>query len=328
MQIYNCSIKYSLGGNIMKRTMLCALLIAALLAGLWAGGLASAQDYRWSMVRMGGKEVNNTRVTGTNDAGWLVGNWWGHRNPGDPGGAFRFSKQQFISLAVPGAIRTEVADIESSSTIVGNAWVPDGQGGEVMHAFLYKHGMNAFDLIDIPGAFLIYPFRVNEGRQVAVGFFHEVNGGTAWGTGVYDWATKQLTQLAVFGTTDLVIRGLNNHGEMVGSYAAITDDPCPCQLWDAGFYRDATGQEHELIAPDGWPVTPHAINDRGVVVGRIRDSGFRWDLNSGAFEEIQHPTRREGFYTEIVDIDNLGRMAAINVRHSDGYVESWWLRPK
>jgi hypothetical protein len=302
-----------------RALMLTAFAIIAFAQVAWSA------EYDWSLVRMGGKEVNDTLATGTNDAGWIVGNWHGHADPSNPGGAFRFAKKQFIPFAVPGAVRTEVADIESSSTIVGNAWDANG----VMWAFLYRHGVPAYDRIDIPGAFLVYPFRVNKGRQVAVGYWYQADGGGIfWGAGLYDWTTKETTPVEVFGSTDLVIRGINNRGELVGSYA-IPDPDCPsCQLWDFGFYRDAAGQVHELIAPDGAAVVPNAINDHGMVVGRVHDSGFRWDLTTGAFEEIAHPVRRgDGFWTEIVDIDTTGRMVAVSKRLEDAYHESHWVRP-
>jgi hypothetical protein len=244
-------------------------IVIGALVGVLCASLAWSEEikYRWSLVRKGGKEVNNTRATGTNDAAWFAGNWWGHKDPTNPGGAFRFQKGKFIPFTcpnIPEATKIEVADIESSSTIVGHLWVPNGQGGETLHAFLYKHGLATCDVIDVPGAFWTFLFRVNANRQVAVGYFYTDGQGTFWGAGVYDWATKQVTPVTIDGAADLVIRGINNHGELVGSYTLLDPtDPCLCMFWDNGFYRSADGQIVHLTTPNGGPIFPHAINDHG-----------------------------------------------------------------
>jgi hypothetical protein len=314
--------------RIAETTIFAALtyfLFASLLPA-WAEA-AQGSGYNWSLVRKGGKEKADTIATGTNDAAWIAGNYYWRDGSGR--GAFRFQNGKFTEFSVPGGLNPTIGDIESSSTMVGNYWEPDGNGGELLHAYLYKHGLREFDLIDVPGAFWTFPTRVNANRQVAVGYFWDDGGQTRWNSGIYDWNTKQVTPITVFGYTDVVIRGLNNHGEMVGSYTVHDPtNPCLCLSWENGFYRGADGQEEDLTAPDGRPLFPYAINHDGVVVGMTAwGTGFKLDLNTGVFQDIPHPVRQDGFQTHIADIDNKGRMVAVNIRLEDSYTESWWLRP-
>lgn len=304
------------------------IMVASLLVVMWLSVVQVwAETYRWSMVRFGGKEVNNTVASGTNDAGWIVGNWYGHANPDDPGGAFRFQKNTFTPFAIPGAVSTEPADIDKSTKIVGNFTLPDGS----IHAFYYRHGNPpAMDVIDVPGAIWTFPFRVNTLKQIALGYFWSDGVGTFWSAAVLDFLTGQLTPITIDGAADLVIRGLNNNGEMVGSFTILDpNNPCQCQFWDNGFYRNAAGEVFHLTTPDGGPLFPSSINDHGIMVGQTwYGTGFRWDLNTGAFEDIVHPSRNgAGFSTAVVDVDNTGRMVAINKREADAYIESWWVRP-
>jgi hypothetical protein len=103
------------------------------------------------------------------------------------------------------------------------------------------------------------------------------------------------------------------------------NDPNQVDYWP---FMKKDGQDFVLTPPKhGW-LYPKGLNDSGVVVGALLNgAGFRWDTVKGTFEEILHPSRRDGFQTYITDIDNQGRMVAVNERLSDGYTESWWLRP-
>ncbi len=74
-----------------------------LLLVLLSVGWAEAQSYQWSLVRFGEKGQFNTVATGTNDAGWIVGNYDGNADPSLPRGAFRFSQGKFYDFQVPGA---------------------------------------------------------------------------------------------------------------------------------------------------------------------------------------------------------------------------------
>jgi hypothetical protein len=133
-------------------------------------------EYDWSKVRKGGKDVNNTHATGTNDAGWIVG-YWEDRSEVPESQAFRFQKNKFTPFTIPGvpeAVRVQPEDIASSSTIVGiyfRPFDPSDLYAGTWHAFLYRHGLNDHILLDVPGAIATYPFAVNDKRQVALGYW-------------------------------------------------------------------------------------------------------------------------------------------------------------
>jgi hypothetical protein len=313
----------------MSRTM--RLLVIPLILCAMFPLLAEAQSYRWSLVRVGGKEQANTVATGTNDAGWIVGNYIYLTGNPQQEGAFRLSKNKYTEFDVPGVeeISVWVEEIGKSSTIVGTYQV-EGPEGWTLHAFLYRHGMNDHIIIDVPGAFWTFPTALNDLRQVGLGYYYvePTTGETKWGAAVYDYPTNTYTPVTVFGYSDVLISGINNHGELVGNANVHdADGSCGC-VHHYPFYRTG-GQDHLLQTPHAPWVHPMGMNDHGVMVGGLLNgAGFRWHLKTGAFEEIRHPTRVEGFSTWIEDIDNTGRMVAVNERWDDGYTESWWVRPQ
>jgi hypothetical protein len=315
-----------------------AMLVGVLL--LVAPYLAWPAEYDWSKVRVGGKEQANTWAKGTNDAGWIVGNYQWRDDPTKPVGAFLFRKNTFIEFVLPGAEEAEslsLADIGKSSTIVGTYVLPPeglDEGDGTLHAFLYRHGLNDHSIIDVPGAFWTFPFKVNDTRQVAIGFFAEPGPGvTTWGAAVYDYATNTHTPVTVFGDTIVAVTGINNHGDLTGTVDVPVDHVCGCNIVQYAFVKMA-GQDQVLVPPD-WAqlVWPNGINDHSIIAGTVLTQadevvGFRVDLTTGVWEEIRHPTLQDGWALEVTDLDNQGRMTAIAQREADGYTESWWVRPK
>jgi hypothetical protein len=295
-------------------------------------GWAEAQSYRWSLVRVGEKEQFDTIATGTNDAGWIVGNYRGHTDMSLPSGAFRFAQGKFIEFTLPGAETAQNLNLEEigkSSTIVGTYFLPPtdmNQGDGTLHAFLYRHALNDHLIIDVPGAFWTFPLALNDKRQVGLGYFAEPDPDvTTWGAAIYDYATNTFTPVTVFGSTQVEITGMNNHGDLVGR-VGVVNEAGEEEEW--AFLKQG-GEDHVLRDPDGQPtIIPHGINDHGVIVGALmNDAGFVYDTVTGVFQEIRHPSRVEGFSTYVAEIDNKGRLVAVNQRLSDGYTESWWLRP-
>ncbi|HEX2275653.1 MAG TPA: hypothetical protein VHN13_00820 [Candidatus Tectomicrobia bacterium] len=304
-----------------------------LLLVLLSVGWAEAQSYQWSLVRFGEKGQFNTVATGTNDAGWIVGNYDGHADPSLPRGAFRFSQGKFYDFQVPGAEDAEnvvVEEIGKSSTIVGTYFAPPpcelDCGDGTLHAFLYRHGPQDHIIIDVPGAFWTFPLALNDKRQVGLGYFAEPDPDvTTWGAAIYDYATKKFTPVTVFGSTQVEIKGMNNLGDLVGLVWVVNQAGEEEQL----AFLKRGGVDVVLEDPTGHSfLLPQGINDQRVIVGGLTNgAGFRYDTATGAFQEIRHPVRVEGFLTYIAEIDNKGRMVAVNMRESDGYTESWWLRP-
>jgi hypothetical protein len=304
----------------------------------WAYG-AEDEHYQWSKVRKGEKEQANTWAEGTNDSGWIVGNYIWRTEPFE-GGAFRFKDNKFHEFTLPGAenvLHVNINDIGKSSTIIGTYTLPstgDSEREWTLHSFLYRHSLNDYISIDVPGAFWTFPFAMNDKRQVGIGYFADAGLDlTTWGAVVYDYATNTFTPVTVFGHHVVTIGGINNHGDLTGNVEVPLDGSCECQITHYGFVRIA-GEDHLLFPPE-WALTirPLGINDDGVVIGSalIADGwevGFRVDLTTGVWEQIRHPNLKDGWHTRLTDIDNHGRMTAIVTRDDDDYTEGWWIRPK
>lgn len=292
---------------------------------LWAQA-----PYHWSQVKIPG--AVDTLATGTNDGSWVVGNYFS-RN-GGPSGSFRFQKNKFTEFTVPGAAHVEVKGIGKASAIVGHYWTPDANPDQPL-GFLYLHSEGGRVVtLDVPDSWATEAWAVNDHRQVAISYLLPVLPFGQWAAGVYDDATGAFTPVEAFGHVWTTITGINNHGDLTGFVLVPTDDPasCACEYIYFAFYR-GQGQDHLLVPPE-WAraVLPNGLNDHGVVVGSAWTEeglrGFRVDLTTGAWEQIVHPSKQEGYEVEVMDIDNQGRMVATHMRQSDGYTQSWWIRPK
>lgn len=321
----------------MKRSYMIGLTLATLFYLLCAPFLWAQDTYHWSKIRQGGKEEANTWVHGINDAGWFVGDYSWLDLSGT--GAFRFSKNTLIEFSVPGAHYTSVADIGASSTIVGNYsfnHLPE-DGGESTHAFMYRHGLNKVFTIDYPGAFWTFAFSVNNKNKAGLGFFKEnPDESVEWGAAIYDYSKKSFTLVTAFdGETGVVIDGMNDNLDMVGTVSILSGCGCEVVPWVRW-----KGVDYELSLPDGQGLRPTGINNNGDVVGWLfNDQSFKMNMKTGVWETIEHHqnTVAKGWQTIVSDIANNGQMVATVQRVSDcdtpgtppcWYAEGWWIRPK
>lgn len=315
----------------MKRSYMIGLTLATLFYLLCAPFLWAQGTYHWSKVRQGGKEEAHTWVSGINDAAWFVGNYTWLDN--FDRGAFRFNKNTLYELSLPG-LEGEglVHDVGASTTIVGTYFTGEGDH----HAFMYRHGLESYFTIDYPNSFWSFGFAVNNKNKAAIGYFRDgVENEGVWGAAIYDYSKKTYTDVTAFGSTDVLIRGINDTLDMVGSVNSIGD--CQCRIIDWVRWK---GVDYEMSLPDGTSVYPRRINNNGDVVGTLGDGrGFKMNMKTGAWEAIEHiqNTVAKGWATHITDIANNGQMSASVERVSNcdtadtppcGYVEGWWVRPK
>jgi hypothetical protein len=57
--------------------------------------------------------------------------------------------------------------------------------------------------------------------------------------------------------------------------------------------------------------------------------GWHYDIPAGVWTRFDpRGTHPGGYSLRLMDIDNLGRMVAVQTRTVDGYTQSWWLRPQ
>jgi hypothetical protein len=292
----------------MKRMIAVAVLLGVvfLVGEAWA-----ATTYRWSLVRVGGKDEANTYATGTNDAGWIVGNYIYLTGSPQQEGAFTLVKKEYQEFTLPDieALEVAVVDVAKSTTIVGTYKVGTPESWE-LHAFLYRHSPQDHIVIDVPGAFWSFPTALNDKRQVAVGYYYtDEQGETRWATSIYDYATGAFTPVTVFGYTDVTVTGMNNKGEMVGVANTLdVDESCHC-VHHYPFYRKG-GKDILLTTPKALRVEPAGLNDNGLIVGSLNTGlGFVWNFKSGAFQEITPPMKdmpASEWTTRVVAVDSTG----------------------
>ena len=118
-------------------------------------------------------------------------------------------------------------------------------------------------------------------------------------------ASSQYTILeapgAVYGT---YVSGINNRGQIAGSYTAIDFNAYPF-VYDKGVYATF---DNPL---DGLSSSPFAINDQGQVVGQYLDStgdqhGFLYD--KGVYTILDHPDAGFPIGTQPTGINNRGQI--------------------
>jgi probable HAF family extracellular repeat protein len=139
------------------------------------------------------------------------------------------------------------------------------------HAFMYSNGA----MTDL-GSFGGYSaaMAVND-YGVAVGFASDVYNGRASAT---LWSNGTITNISPFGSNESYARGINNSGQVVGSFYDGSS------AHHAFLYSD--GDFVDLGSMGGPDATAYAINDRGQVVGIAlvqvgTETGRYWDDELG-----------------------------------------------
>jgi probable HAF family extracellular repeat protein len=189
------------------------------------------------------------------------------------------SAQTFSSLDYPGAIATTAEGINDSGQVVG--YYQDGSGA--FHGFLYSGG--AFSSIDAPfsGAYMTVASDINNNGQIA-GAYH-----TSF-SNIYGFLLTggAFLPIAYPGAVQSGPDGINNAGDMVGSYATSA---CCLQfgfLYSGGAYTP-------LDLPPVYDSAAYGINDTGLIVGFYianNDSSYTQHgflYNNGAFSTIDYP---------------------------------------
>lgn len=143
-------------------------------------------------------------------------------------------------------------------------------------AFLWSNGR--FTFLDLPGVLVVGRNRESMGlndRGDVVGTFQSqgVNHGFLFSGGA-------LTQIDVPGARSTYASGVNNSGEVVGTYIDMFDV-------EKAYVRYADGTFTQIDAPNAAGIAAVRINDRSDIVGMFNDaggkfSGFVWNQPSGS----------------------------------------------
>ncbi len=250
-----------------------------------------------------------TATTGINDRGDVLG---AYEDVADRviRHFVRDRKGRFTELADPpgGSAWDEYVDINNRGEIVG--FYNDEQGATTSGFLRSKKGR--FTSIDVPGSQLTGPLKVNDRRQV-VGLYIDADAQPANPDGTppagvlhgFVWDDGEFTTIDVPGAAATGVFGINNRGQMVGSYIDADGGY-------HGFVRDRKGRITTLPeAPGADPLSggtqPLSINDLGQIVGLAYDAqggsrGFL--LERGRLKLID--ARRDAVFTRPLDINNRG----------------------
>ncbi len=226
---------------------------------LWSKGVLTELDAPGSA---------NTVPASINDAGVIIGNY--DDTVTVHGFLYRIADQSWTLLPdVPGKPLIAPSGISNNGMAAGSAYEGDLYNPFAEVGWIWDG--KSYSLFTIPGASFFSPMAINNGGQV-VGYYPEdpANPGGAWHGFLKNGATISTIDVPVAGTTGTFPVGLNNKGDITGTYY--------------GFYG-GTFEVHGFILHDGAFVTldcPAAsatelwgINDRGQLSGfAALPSGF------------------------------------------------------
>ena len=254
-------------------------------------------------------EQAGTATTGINDHGQVLGAYQGRdrliRH------FLRDRKGRFTKLEDPpgGSDFDEYVDINNSGDMVG--FYNDDEGVTTT-AFLRTRKGRFVD-IRVPGAQVTGALKINDRRQV-VGLYIDADAqsgpdgkmrpGAIHG---FVWHDGDFKTIDVLGAAATFLLGINNRGQMVGSYIDAAGDY-------HGFLRDRRGAVSTLpefpgADPRMGGTQPGAINDRGRIVGLAYDAqgGSRgFQMKRGELTPID--AAPDAVFTRPLDINNQGRI--------------------
>jgi uncharacterized membrane protein len=223
----------------------------------------------------------------------------------------RDRKGRFNELDDPpgGADVDEYLDINNRGEIIGT--YNDEQGFNTTAFLRSKRGR--FTSIEVPDSEVTYAFKLNDRRQV-VGLYldadAEPNPDSTFPPGLvhgFLWDDGEYTTIDVRGAAQTFVTGINNRGEMVGSYVDADGD-------FHGFRRDKRGAVTTLPEAPGADPTmggtqPLGINDHGQIVGLAYDArgGSRGFLLERGVLTMFDGTP-EAVFTRPFEINNRGQI--------------------
>ena len=230
-----------------------------------------------------------TFIFGLNNRDQAVG-----QNDNDGQGLI-YDAGNFHEVSYPGAIQTEFRAINDRGDIVGKAQVGAG-----WVYFLYSRG--SFAPLDVPGA----PSDINNHGEIVGSYFDSSQRSHG-----YVYADGITQTIDVPNSTSTGVTGINDRGEMVGTYST-------------GQTRSAFVYSSGAFTPLSLPGAPQDINNRGQIVGSYYTAvgnvfGDRvFVYNQGSYDWFVVP---ESVYCDRGFIEMLNLAWAINDR---GEVAGIW----
>jgi probable HAF family extracellular repeat protein len=256
----------------------------------WAQKPTKAYDFFSVEVANAKGELGFTTLGAINDHREITGGF----TVGEAQGFLMTHSGEISRIGCPNAIFTALLGINNSGAMAGSCY--DG----VNHAF-FRNRFGHFALIDVPDALITQGRGLNDMNQV-VGYFRDKTGaqhGFLWDNG-----TITIFDLPHLQNVIPYPMGINNRGEIVGSYA---ESPCNCN--ERGFLL-SRGSLTMIDFPSAKATLPSGINDHGHIVGVYAETDTKHHgflLGDGGFTTIDVSFPGINF-TEAYGINNRGEV--------------------
>ena len=224
-----------------------------------------------------------TRAYGINNAGEIVGYYYGSSPGNIQYHGFHLANGRFTTIDVPGSYGTEAYGINAAGQIVGVYW--DAKGAAVgRHGFLFSGGR--FTTIDVDGAVNTIAYGISdEGQIVGVYTVKSPPAIPGWAETFgdmeyqYDYGHGFVYNAGRFTTVDAPgarrgqqtkVRGINSAGQIVGDYVERAGHNHGFVLTMArhGFAL-TTGNFINVDVPDARSTSATGINAAGQIVGNF-----------------------------------------------------------
>jgi probable HAF family extracellular repeat protein len=178
---------------------------------------------------------------------------------------FVYSDGSYTTLDVPGATDTTAFGINNLGQVVGWYNTPDSSvpGGSSQYGFLYSNG--TYTTLNHAAV------SINDAGQVVVGYY------SVYSNGSY-------TSLPAIGVNGFQYLGINNSGQIVGSYSG-------------GGFNYSNGSYTTLNYPSASGTGASGINNLGQIVGFYDTGGVNHGFlySNGSYSSISFPGTGETF---------------------------------
>ena len=228
---------------------------------LTAGGVNHAFFYDGSVLNDLGT-LGYTRSIGNslNDNGTVVGTAY---SDGGERTAFVYASGAVSALPFTG--NSGASAINNAGLIVGDKYFPDGEGGNVIHAYTYAGGV-VTDLGTVPNGYNSYADGVNEAGHVTGTV--EVDGPPNYPSHPFLYTGGPLQDLGDFGGIFSHGYAINNHDQVVGTAGRFNSPEVPDDIYPrrAFLYENGVLQDLGSLLDNGSSIA-YDINDAGLIVG-------------------------------------------------------------
>ena len=231
-------------------------------------GLVSLPDGSFQGYELQGATFKEIRYPGAassgafgiNKSGLIIGVYCIDADCNGQTGGFALKGKNFTSIDFPGGMNTGPYGVNASGDIVGEYQTPDS----IIHGFMLHKGV--YTNIDVPaawGANENLPFSINKQGTIVGGY------GTSDGGG-HGFVLQNGTYIQVDypGAKGTELLGINDSGDIVGSYTDVDDDHSHAFLLSGGVFTP-----FDVPFPGSISTVLQSINNNHQIVGSFGSYG-------------------------------------------------------